>query len=308
MGGLTSFSVSFSYTLREGLSGFRRARLAAFTSVSALAIALVLIGLFALLGWLGQQAVDLLRRQVGQVEVYLDDASPEETERLQARLESITGVDSVGYVSQEEAAVIFREEFGEEARLFDDELFLPASFRVRLTGPYAAPDSLAAFQSVVERWQRVDEVAYDPDVIEDVLRNGRIFSSVGLGVGALVVIAALLLVGNTIRLSIYARRMLIRTMKLVGATNAFIRRPFLVEGLVQGLVAGVLAAAATWGLYTLILNELDQADALHRAAMGWPGGSAWIALGGLVLLGMLLGLLASWVSVRRFIRHVRLSS
>ena len=299
--------MALSYTLREGLAGFRRAKLAAVTSVLALAVALVLIGIVGLLGWQGQNVAEALRQRASEVEVFLDDdASPEATARVGERLAATAAVDSVRYVSHEEAAEIFREAFGEEADLYDDAQFLPASFRVRLSGEGATPDSLAAFASAVERWAAVDEVAYDRASVEAVERNVRVFSGVGLAVALLVVAAALFLVGNTVRLSIYARRMLIRTMKLVGATNGFIRRPFLIEGILQGLAAGVLAGLVLWGLYGLFLRFVRSADG-GAAAVGWPYGTPLVAIAALVVVGVVLGFLASSVAVRRFIRQVRLS-
>ncbi|WP_420455458.1 cell division protein FtsX [Rubrivirga sp.] len=299
--------MALSYTLLEGLAGFRRAKLAAATSVVALAIALVLIGIFALLGWQGQNVAEVLRQRASEVEVFLDDtASAEASARIGDRLRSVVGVDSVHYVSHEEAAEIFREAFGEEADLYDDAQFLPASYRVRLGGSAASPDSLAAFAEAVDGWTGVDEVAYDRASVEAVERNLRVFSGVGLAVALLVVVAALLLVGNTVRLSIYARRMLIRTMKLVGATNAFIRRPFLIEGVIQGLVAGLVAGLVLWGLYDLFLRFIRSADAGSQA-VGWPGGTPLLTVAALVGLGLLLGFVASTVAVRRFIRKVNLS-
>ena len=298
--------MALSYTLREGLAGFRRAKLASAASVSALAIALVLIGMFALLGWQGQRLSDVLQQRAGEAEVFLRAVDAGVAAQTGERLLALPGVEAAEYVSHEQAAEIFRETFGEGADLFDDEQFLPASYRIRVGGGYARPDSLERLARRVSSWEAVDEVSYDDALIEAVERNRRAFTLIGLAVAALVGLAALLLVGNTVRLSIYARRMLIRTMKLVGATNAFIRRPFLVEGVVQGLIAGVAAAGLLWGLYTLLLQQLRSADAAG-AASGWPGGTPAVALGAVVALGVLLGLLASWVAVRRFIRQVSLS-
>ncbi|MFN3597857.1 MAG: cell division protein FtsX [Rubricoccaceae bacterium] len=299
--------MSLAYTFREGLAGFRRARLATATSVSALAVALVLIGLFVLIGWQWNRAANELRQRAGEVEVFLDPLDALQTARLRERLESLPGVDTVRYVSREEAVQVFRETFGEAPDLFEGELFLPASFRVRFRGDYAQADSLEQVARRIESWGRVQEATFDAPLLDVVERNRRVFSGIGLAMGLLVVAAALLLVGNTVRLSIYARRMLIRTMKLVGATNGFIRRPFLIEGLVQGFVAGVVAAVLLWLLYGLLLGSLAEADALPAAASGWPGGTPVLALAALVVLGLVLGLLASWVAVRQFIRRVPLS-
>jgi cell division transport system permease protein len=294
--------LALSYTLREGLAGFSRARFAAVMAVTALAVALVLIGLVGLLAWQGQQVADWLRSQVGVVEVFLEPAPESDVARVRARLETMPGVATVGFVSQREAAERFRQDFGEEAVLFEEDLFLPASFHVQLQPDYAVADSLAQFKARVETWPRVDEVYYEQTLVSTVEQNVRRYALLGLGVGLVVVLAALLLVGNTVRLTIYARRLLIRTMKLVGATDAFIRRPFLVEGVAQGLAGGLIAALLVWPLYAGLQEMVE-----GLSGRGWPGGSPFVALGGIVLLGVLLGWLASWVAVRRFIRRERLA-
>lgn len=299
--------MALSYTIREGLAGFSRAKLATATSVTALAIALVLIGMFSLLGWQWNRLADSLRDRAGEAEVFLKPADAEITARVGDRLREVAGIDSIRFVSHEEAAQIFREAFGEGADLYSDEQFLPASYKIRLSGAYASPDSLQKLAARVSAWAPVDEVAYDEDLLQAVERNRAVFSAVALAVALLVVLAALLLVGNTVRLSIYARRLLIRTMKLVGATNSFIRRPFLVEGLVHGLVAGVVAGGILYGLYELFLGTLRRADALGMDGGGWPGGSPFPAILGIVAVGILLGWLASWVAVRRFVSQVQLS-
>ena len=298
--------MALTYALREGLAGFRRAGIATLTSVVALALALALIGLFGLLGWQWQQVSTVLRERASEAEVFLNPVDVDVAERIGERLRELPGVDTVRYVSHEEAAEIFRESFGEGADLFDNAQFLPASYRVRLGGAYAAPDSLKRMAAHVRAWAPVDDVVYDETSVMAVERNRKAFSLVGGAVALLVVLAALLLVGNTVRLSIYARRMLIRTMKLVGATNGFIRRPFLIEGLAQGLLAGIGAGALLWGLYTILLRWLHQAD-VSQAALDWPGGTPAVMLASVVALGLLLGFVASWISVRHFIRQVRLS-
>ena len=296
--------MALPYALREGLAGFRRATFAAIASISALAVALVLIGMTALVGWLVQHAAEELRESAGEIEVYLDPLDAGATEQMRERLAGLPGADSLRFVSQAEAARIFREEFGEGAALYDDDANLPASFRVRFTGAYASPDSLEKTAARVTTWGRVADVGYELDLLQALESRLAAIRSIGLGVGLLVVLAALLLVGNTIRLSIYARRMLIRTMKLVGATSGFIRRPFLVEGGIQGLAAGVVAGGALWGLYALLLGYLQRTGV---GDVGWPGGTPLATFGLCLALGLLLGLLASWVAVRRFIREVRLA-
>ena len=290
-----------SYTVREGLAGFRRARIAAFTATSALTVALVLIAVFGLLAWQGAQVTQWLKQRVGAVEVFVSElADARATNALRLRLEATPGVEAVEFVSKEQAAEQFRREFGDEAGVLPDVDFLPASFRIQLEPDYANADSLDGLAAQFAEYNRVDEVIYNQPLLAKVQRNLRVFTPIALGLGLIVVVAALFLVGNTVRLTIYARRLLIRTMKLVGATDAFIRRPFLVEGVAQGVVAGLLACALVWPLYGLFLRVVPQAQ-------GWPGGTPVLALAVVFVVGVGLGWLGSWVAVRRFIKHVHVS-
>jgi cell division transport system permease protein len=294
--------VPLSYTVREGLSAFKRAKFAALTATSALTVSLVLIALFALITWQGAQVIDWLRQRVGEVEVFLSDAADErQTEALRLRLLATPGIDRVEYVSRAEATEAYRRAFGEEAALLPENAFLPASFRVQVSPRYAYPDSLDRLAARLAELNRVDEVIFNQPLMAKVQRNLSLFTPLALGIGFIVVLAALFLVGNTIRLTVYARRMLIRTMKLVGATNSFIRRPFLVEGVVQGAAAGVVACLLVGPVYGLILDTIPQ-----LRQQGWPGGTPIVTLVGILLLGILLGWLGSWIAVRRFIRSVRI--
>ena len=290
-----------SYTVREGLAGFRRAKFAAFTATSALTVALVLIAVFGLLAWQGSQVTRWLKQRIGEVQVFVANAADAQaTNALRLRLEATVGVDEVVFVSREEAADEFRREFGDEAGALPDADFLPASFRIQLEPEYANADSLDALAAAFAGLNRVDEVIYNQPLLAKVQRNLRVFTPIALGLGFVVVAAALFLVGNTVRLTIYARRMLIRTMKLVGATDSFIRRPFLVEGMAQGIVAGLIAGALVWPVYGLFLRAVPQAQ-------GWPGGSPLVVLLLVFAAGAGLGWLGSWLAVRRFIKHVQLS-
>ena len=288
------------YTIREGLAGFRRAKFATAASTGAMAVALVLIGLFGLLTYEAQQVLTWLRQKVGEVEVFLEDGIPEaQAQALHRRAAALPGVVAATYVSQVQAQEVFQREFGEGADLFLDGSFLPASIRVRVEPAWANPDSLTQLVTEFESWNRVDEVVFNQPLLVKVQQNLRLVTAAGLSLGCIVVLAALFLVANTIRLTIYARRLLIRTMKLVGATDTFIRSPFIVEGVVQGLLAGGAAA--------LVLVVLRRSVAGYLPQLGAPGALATVLLvAGTILLGMLLGWAGSAFAVRRFIRNVAL--
>lgn len=290
--------MSLAYSVREGLSGFKRAPFAAFASTSALVVALVLIGVFAFMAYEYQVVVRYLRERVGEVELFLDPVTDAQARVLTARVAGYPGVANVRYISVEEAYRTFVEEFGEGAQLYEEGDFLPASIRVTVDSDMANADSLNVLAAEFETWRYVDDASFDEDLLVQVQQNLRLVSVVGLTLGTLVVLAALFLVANTIRLTVYARRLLIRTMKLVGATDAFVRRPFLIEGLVQGAVAGVVAALLLWGLYVVTPDVLK---------LGVEGPGAWILPAAVVGAGLLIGWLGSALAVRRFIRRVALN-
>ncbi|MEM8601439.1 MAG: permease-like cell division protein FtsX [Bacteroidota bacterium] len=294
--------MALSYSIREGLAGFGRAKFATVTSVSALVVALVLIGLFGLLLWQGQQVARALQQQVGEFQVFLDLGADTRTQQtINNRLLGHPGVAETSFISQEQAYRTFVQDFGEGAEDVVGENFLPASFRVQVTAEYATADSIDAIASTVEPMRGVDVIDYNQGLIERVRENLRVVQTVALALAVLVVLTALFLVGNTIRLTIYARRMLIRTMKLVGATNSFIQRPFLVEGVAQGLIAAVIACLVIWATYGALLG-IPQ-----LAGRGWPLGSPLATFAAVFVLGALFGWVASWVAVRRFVQRITLS-
>lgn len=263
-------------------------------------VALVLIGLFGLVSYEAQRVSSWLRDRVGEIEIFVEEtATDREAEALHARLETVPGVASTRFISQQQAQEIFTEEFGEGAEIYVDEPFLPASVRLQLASDYIDTDSIDVMAERIRAFDHVDEVVFNQSLLARVQQNVQLVSLVGLALGGIVILASVFLVGNTIRLTIYARRLLIRTMKLVGATDAFVRRPFIVEGILQGLLAGTIAAGVVWGIYHGMLDYLPQMEAGYVY-------TEWILVGSVILAGLLLGWLGSFFAVRRFIKSVEI--
>ena len=287
------------YFIREGVANFGRAKFAVFASTSAITVALILIGIFAVVGYEAQVVSNMLREQSGEMEIFIEgDAAEESQEALHARIKTMPGVSRTTYVSHEEAAKIFRREFGQKASLFEDPTFLPASIRIEVAPTYANPDSMSQMASSIGNWRSVDEVVFNRDLLVRVAQNRRLISAIGVALGIVVLLASVFLVANTIRLTIYARRLLIRTMKLVGATDRFVRRPFLVEGILQGLMGGTVASGVVWGGYRLFLYQMNEGPVPFFLEMS--------LIGGLVVAGMLLGWVGSYFAARRFIQNIEL--
>ena len=202
------------YSLKEGLAGFKRAKFAVITSTSAMAVALVLIGMFGLLSYQASQVAEWLRQRVGEFEIFLVDETDEAmSNSLFQRAEASIGVEAAEFISPERAQEIFETDFGEGAEMFMDDSFLPASIRIRVEPEYANPDSLNALILEFASWNRVEEVIFNQPLLVRVQENLTLFTTSALFLGIIVIMASIFLVANTIRLTIYARRLLIRTMK-----------------------------------------------------------------------------------------------
>ena len=287
------------YSIKEGLAGFRRASFSSVAATSALTVALVMVGLFAIVTWQARGVSEWLKQRVGEVEMFLDDSSAEIAESLYERTRATPGVARAEYISKERAQEIFKEEFGEEAGIFFEGAFLPASIRVTVEPDYINTDSLNALVAEFASWNRVDEVVYNRPLLAKVQHNLRLLSLIGISIGALVLLASMFLVANTIRLAIYARRLMIRTMKLVGATDGFIRKPFIVEGILQGLMSSLLALFILWVIQEVALAYVPQLP-------GLPWSEALVFAGILIGAGFLMGWMGSESAVRKFLKQVSL--
>ena len=293
--------MSLKYSIKEGLAGFSRAKFASIATTGSMAVALVLIGIFILMSYEARSVSDWLRQRVGELELFLDESAGDQLgNAIYNRALGTPGIESAEYVSKSEAVQIFKREFGEDGDVFYDEPFLPASVKVRVSPGYANKDSLAALTSYFSAWNRIDDVVYNESLLDKVMRNMQALQRIGGWLGLLVVIASIFLVANTIRLSIFGRRLLIRTMKLVGATDSFIRRPFLVEGVAQGLIAAILASAVLIILYSVLRGFVPQ--------FGTTSGIDLAALLVIIMLlfGAFLGWSGSFFAVRRFIKDIYL--
>jgi len=289
--------MSVGYLIKEGLAGLSRARLAAFTSIFSLFLAVLLIGVLARIGFNAYEVSQLLREQV-EVEVFLDNIDSQSTNELRRSIESTQFVEELNYISRDSASKVFQQEFGMGGEALADLNFLPASFRLRMSDEA----SVAQVDSVAQSFGNlngVDEVRFNLALLQLLETRTDQLAMGGAALGAFILLIAMILVFNTIRLTIYAKRDLIRAMKLVGATNGFIRRPFLVEGIVQGLIAGSAAA----GLIYLLFDWFIPQNISQLGVLGWPFGRWYFLIGGVVVLAMIMGWMGSRWAARKFIKN-----
>ncbi len=287
--------MSFSYTLRESFSGFRRTKLSSILSIGTITISLILLGLFAVVTVNTSRLVESIRNRV-EMEAFLEEpVTREEVDALRKSVQAIEGVDRVTYISKDEAAQIFKQEFGENISDVLDFNPLPPSLKISLKPQYRTASHAAAIYQQLTAVRGIESVTYRKALLELLDERTRAVHNVTLGLGLLISLSAIFLVSNTIRLAISAKRRLITTMEFVGATRGFIRLPFLLEGMIQGVLGGAVAAGIVfavlhYGLRLLSeeIAEFGQMDPLFYLLM--------------VAAGAALGLIGGLISVGRFIR------
>jgi len=283
-----------TYSLREALAAFRRAPLLAGVSAAMIGLSLFVVGLFAIVAYNIRKVIEGVEARVEVVAYLRDEASPAAVQALRDELLRLPAVREVHYVSREEALQIAREELTEFGAVFGslESNPLPASLEIRLQPNQKGPGVVRSVAQRAAADPAVEEVRYGNEWLDKVflLRSVAATATGVLGTGFAAV--AVLIIGAAVRLAIFARRQEIAIMQLVGATNWFIRKPFLLEGFITGLSGGILAALATWLSYSLLTNSVF--------TVVWIPDS-WVLAG--VLTGAALGVVASWIAVRRHLRE-----
>ena len=292
----TELGMSVSYTLKESVAGFKRNRSSTLISIFTVSISLLLLGIFTLITVNLSSVVSDIRSRV-EVEVFLsEDLSAQQQKQTGNSLQRIQGVDAVKYTSKADAARNFQKEVGENPFDILDFNPLPASYRLTIATGYNNVDSIAVIEARARKIKGVDDVVYRKQFLTLIDKRSRAFRYSTLVIGIILSLSAVILVANTIRLTIYAKREIIRTMKLVGATPMFIRLPFFLEGLLHGLIGGIIASILIEFVFTMFIRPLSE-DLL----IGFDAGFGFYLF--LIILGCTLGMIGSAVSIGRFLRE-----
>jgi cell division transport system permease protein len=284
---------------REALLSFRRAPLLSALSVTTIAFSLFTVGLFALVALNLRQALRGLEERVEIVAFVLRGTPSEAIAVATQDIAAFPEVHDVGYVSEEEALQRARTELVEFRDAYRDLQVnpLPASIEVRLKDGFRDAPSVERVAQRLKGFGFVDDVRYGREWVQklDYLRN--ITGLVGLVIGLAFAAVAVVIIGVTIRLTILQRAREISIMRLVGATNWFIRGPFLLEGALKGLLGGLLSLVLCYAGYLLFRDE--SGGTFAGLVFFRPAHMVLI-----VIFGVLLGLAGSLVSVGRHLRHV----
>ena len=279
-------------TFREVLLGIRRSPLLSTLSVVTIAFSLFALGLFGLLVLNVDRALRGVEEHVEIVAFLADGTLPEAVSAAMGDISAFPEVAHVEQVSPEEALARARAELPEFQDVFDAS-FLPPSIEVRLKEGHRDPASVKEVTQRIQTYPFVDDVRYGEDWVKKLYDIRNIAGAAGIALGLLFASVAVIIIGTTIRMTVLARSREISIMRLVGATDGFVRRPFLLDGFLKGLVGGLLALLLTWGANAVISHNLIQTTFFD------PG----IATLG-VLGGGIIGLLGSALSVGRHLRRV----
>ena len=277
---------------RELFIGLRRAPLLSLLSVVTIAFALFAVGLFGLVALNIQRALAQVEERV-EVRVFLlDDASDDDRAGAMTAVSGFPEVAQVDYLSPDQALEKARKELGEFSDVFESG-FLPASLEIRLKAGFRDPKTVAAIVTRIRALPAVEDVRYGRDWLEKLYDLRNVAAAAGLVLGLTFAAVAVIIIGASIRMTVLARAAEIAIMRLVGATNGYIRRPFLLDGLLKGLLGGGLALAMTWFAHVAITRYVIPTVFFDRRT----------AILGLVA-GAVLGLVASSMSVGRHLRRI----
>jgi cell division transport system permease protein len=250
-------------------------------------------------GFLGNELSDYVKENINITVVLNDDMTDVQIRKLRDNFETKPYVKSTEYISKEQASLEMQKELGENPETFLGFNPFYASIEVKLNSQYSHPDSLVKIEKQFSTNSNVSDVVYRKDMLQTVNKNIRL---VGLVLSVLLVILILIsfvLINNTVRLLIYSKRFLIYTMRLVGATNGFIRRPFIRHNILTGLIAGILAIGLLMGTLYYVnnvfsgFNEILNPDTL-------------LILYAIVLFsGILLSVIAAYFAVNKYLSMAR---
>ncbi len=283
------------HAVREAFAGMRRAPFLTLLSSAMVALALFVVGLFTVVTWNLHLALTRVEERVEVVAYLRDDTRMEEVEAVEADLLAMAEVRATRYISKEDALEAARSTLPEFQEVFSglEANPLPASLEVELEPGYRTPEGVARVAGIIGMYPFVEDVAYGQEWVDRIFLLRRIGAIGTTVLGSAFALVAALIIGTAIRIAIFARREEIYVMRLVGATNGFIRRPFLLEGLLTGALGGVMAAALTWGAYRGAYTFIFRLEWIPVE---------WVALG--IASGGFFGLLASAFAVRRYLQEV----
>jgi len=274
----------------------RRLRNSYITSVISIMLVLFLLGIQGVILIHAHKLSRYVRENISVTVVLKDTARDADIARLQKQLDFSPAVKSTVFVSKDEAAAQLTEELGEDFIDFIGYNPLSASIEIRLNAEYANNDSMAILVEQLMQISEVQEVYYQKNLVQIINDNVRRISVVLLSISAIILLIAIALINNTIRLSVYSKRLLIKSMQLVGATQSFIRKPYIRRGILQGVIGAFLSSVMVgFMLYHL---QSFAPEIITIKDIDWY----LLLFAGIFAIAIIFTWLSSYFAVRRFLK------
>ena len=301
---------SFRYLVKQGWHNMLANRLMTFASIGVLTACLVITGVAALLAVNVNSYVDYMGSQ-NEVEVFLNDIDEATTADLQSKMSAVPNVAECVYISKSQAVLEMMTDVEEYAAIFESyagennpENPLPASLRLTIADVALLNETVAEVQRICG--ENMMDIR-SPSVLSDILISlRRVVTYVGWGLVSVLGLVSVVVISNTIRLTVFARRKEINIMKFVGATNAFIRLPFFVEGMTVGAISGLVATGLVGGAYWGLLRFVAQSSEVWLSSVAKSmlsfNSVCPVLLGGFVLFGIFIGGIGCITSIRKHLK------
>ncbi|SMO33844.1 cell division protein FtsX [Solitalea koreensis] len=274
----------------------RKTKRVYFTTVISIALVLTLLGLVGLIVLHTKNLSDYVKENI-VFNIIVDESAKEiDILQLQKEIDKIPAVKSTVYISKEIAAQSLTKDLGEDFVKFLGYNPLLASIDVYLKAEYADNANIDKIINQLKLQPLVKEVVYQPSLVDSINKNIKTISLIILGFGALLLFIALALINNTIRLTIYSQRFLIKSMQLIGATKSFIRWPFVLMAVLHGLLAGLLAIFLLSALIYFAQQEIPELVILQKYV------EFGTLFAGLILIGIFISLISTYLAVTKYLR------
>lgn len=274
----------------------RRLRSSYFTTLISITLVLLMLGVLGLIILHAKKLSDHVKENIG-IRIMMKEGTREaEIIQLQKTLDATDYVKSTEYITKDEAAEEMKKDLGEDFISFLGFNPLPPSIDLRLRADYTNVKSIEAIEKELLANQGVKEIFYQKSLVQAINTNLQRISIILLGFSGILLIIAVALINNTIRLSVYSKRFLIRSMQLVGATQSFIRRPFIFKGVFQGIYAAFISIVLIIVLIYFSIKELPELIEIQDMNL-------FIILFALIILcGMLISWLSTFFAIRKYLR------
>ncbi len=282
--------------MAEKQVGSGRLRASYITSIISIMLVLFMIGLLGMIILHGKKLSDYVRENISVSLMLKENVSDDMVQNYMKRLQKTSYVKQSQFISREQAAKELSNELGEDFVNFLGYNPLPASIDIQLRAGYANSDSIARIEKQLLSSNLVKEVLYQKSLIDQVNSNISKISLVIISFSLILLIISIILINNTIKLSIYAKRFLIRSMQLVGATENFIRLPFIRKSIVHGIIAAIIADLLLIGTIFLARQRIPEIIALQDYTQ------FAIFFLGVLILGVILSAFSTWFSVNKYLR------